>query len=614
MRLKAIRAKNTFPVKHFDICNLSDVVVIAGRNGVGKTRLLQAVINSLQNPVGQKNVQLVVEATCSDEKKQWSKEVLDTGNEQDAIFLLNTLKESRFRRNWKSSVINIESDRSIIKLDPYKFSFDVRDPDEESISWNYTFGGLRNRYQDTIHSIFRKVHSHRNKISSKADQLMRKGEKTMALNFPDPLEPFKHAFRQLLAPKELLDADLQNQQLEYSYEGQQFPITSLSSGEREVINIVFDFILRTPTDCIVFFDEPELHLHPELSYKLIQTLSGLGNNNQFIFCTHSPDIITASLEHTVVFVGPSKDDGSNQAISVSEDDETNQALKLLGQSVGVIALGKKIVLIEGGHTSLDKQTYGAILKDKFPDLVLVPSGGKGLINSFSLLTREVLEKSIWGVEFYMLCDRDVIPPSREAHELEAISKGKLKVLERYHLENYFLEEKILVKIFESIEDDNSWLRSENEIRNILIEIAKSMVSYATALYTSAHFRESVGNVDIMVKDCQGKDIKDLTGLILQRVAEEEDRIHDALNHSQIEKFIRETAKKLNDSFSYGSEDWKILIPGKQILSVFANKANLKIGRLKKAYISEAVKSEINPFSEIIEIFNHFDKQLNNGFG
>src|SRR5690606_38112094 len=99
-------------------------------------------------------------------------------------------------------------------------------------------------------------------------------------------------------------------------------------------------------------------------------------------------------------------------------------------------------------SSLDKLTYGAILKDSFPDLIIVPSGGNGLIRSFSSLTKEVLDKSIWGVEFYMLCDRDALPPLTNTDDFEEKSNGKLKVLDRYHLENYFLAEKILASIFE----------------------------------------------------------------------------------------------------------------------------------------------------------------------
>lgn len=605
MLLKSIKAKNILPVMRFEVDNLSDVVVLAGRNGVGKTRLLQALINGFQNPVGQQNTQFIIEATNDEERNRWGKNTLDTGIQQDAHLLQSTLHENRLRRNWSGSVINIESDRSIQIVNPYQFSFDAVDPDKEQINWNFMLGGLRARHQDTIHSIFRKVHSHRNKISSLAEKLMRDGASTMELNFPDPLIRFKHAFRQLLAPKELLDADLKSQQLKYSNGEQELLLNTLSSGEREVVNIVFDFILRSPSNCIVFFDEPEIHLHPELSYKLIQTLTSLGDNNQFIFCTHSPEIITASLEHSVIFVAPPMGDDANQAIIVSEDDDTNRALKLLGQSVGVIALGKRIVLIEGEHASLDKQTYGAILKDSFPELILVPSGGKGLVKSFSVLLKEVLEKSIWGVEFFMLCDRDVIPLSKIEAEPEELVSDRFQIIRKYHLENYFLDADVIAKVFQNIEPEGSWLRSSESIDDKLKEIAKEMVSYSVALYASAHFREQVGNIDLMPKDCHNKTKEELVSLVLEKSNLELERIGHNIAPDVISKFVNDTAQRLEESLSNG-DGWKDLIPGKKILNIFANKANISVGRLKRAYIVEASKVEKNPFQDIIDIFSIFN--------
>jgi len=544
MRISTIRVNDVPPIKRFDISGLSNVVVIAGRNGVGKTRLVQKLVNHCQNPTSTQNIQLIIDATCRTEVETWGKPQIDTANSSDAELLKKTLHINRLRRNWKSSVVNIESDRSIRKIDPYKFSFDVTDPDEEQVSWDCTFGGFQSRYQDTIHAIFRKVHAHRNKISSKAERYMRQGKKRMQLDFPDPLEPFKKAFKQLLAPKEFLDADLGAQQLKYALEGEEFLLNTLSAGEREVINIVFDFILRSPSDCVVVFDEPELHLHPELSYKLIQALTGLGDNNQFIFCTHSPDIITASLEHSVVFIGPPLSEEQNQAIPVSEDDETNQALKLLGQSVGIIALGKKIVLIEGTHASLDKQTYGAILRDSFPELVLIPSGGKGLIRSFSTLVEEVLDKSIWGVEFFMVCDGDTIPLLPDKSAITQSSKSRFRVLDKYHLENYFLEGDILAHVFSSLAPDDSWLKTPASIRKALKDIAKDMISYTVALYTSAHFRESVGNIDLMPKDCNGKSNEQLKSLICSKASTEETRVNLTINSTNIAKFIDDTFKRI----------------------------------------------------------------------
>jgi AAA domain, putative AbiEii toxin, Type IV TA system len=232
----------------------------------------------------------------------------------------------------------------------------------------------------------------------------------------------------------------------------------ISSDEARRIAFGFDFLSRAPSDCVVIFDEPELHLHPELSYRLLQTLRRTGERNQFIFCTHSAEIITASLEDTVIFIAPAKDDTTNQALVVKEDDETHQALKLLGQSIGIISLGKKLVLIEGEQGSLDKQTYGAILRDQFPKLVLVPSGGKSLIRSFSNLNDKVLTKTIWGVEFFMLCDRDAMP-LHEIGAMERDSGGRIKALKKYHLENYFLDEKTIATMFEPMTVEGDWLRS-----------------------------------------------------------------------------------------------------------------------------------------------------------
>ena len=95
----------------------------------------------------------------------------------------------------------------------------------------------------------------------------------MQLDFPDPLAIFKKAFSRLLPGKELVDLDEQTQNIQYrTARAGPLPLMSLSSVEREVVGIVFDFLLRDPADSVIVFDEPELHLHPELSYRLLHTL------------------------------------------------------------------------------------------------------------------------------------------------------------------------------------------------------------------------------------------------------------------------------------------------------------------------------------------------------
>jgi energy-coupling factor transporter ATP-binding protein EcfA2 len=419
MRLNGFRVKGVTGLDLVEVSGLADVVVLAGPNGVGKTRLLQALTGFFQTPKANSPTTLTLEVTTAAEAAAWGKSVISTGDVNDTAKLKAFLQRSQRRNSYKSTVLNFESDRAITQISPFTFSWDWQDPFEEDLGWNSSYGRLRDRFQDVRDSLFKIVEGQRRKLADKAIRLKAEGSPNMSLDFEDPLKRFKVAFSRLLAPKALVEIDVKKQNIFYEYDGQKLPLTSLSSGEREVVNIVFDFILRNPSDCIVFFDEPELHLHPELSYKLLQTLSSIGKNNQFIFCTHSPEIITASIENSVVFITPKRLDKSNQAISINRDDATHHALNLLGQSIGIISLGKKLLLIEGEDASLDKQTYGAILQNDFPELILVPVGGKGTIQAFQEIRESVLNRTIWGVEFFMLCDRDAVmaigQKSVEAH-------------------------------------------------------------------------------------------------------------------------------------------------------------------------------------------------------
>ena len=158
------------------------------------------------------------------------------------------------------------------------------------------------------------------------------------------------------------------------------------------------------------------------------------------------------------------------------------------------------MLVEGTSSSLDKQLYGSILKSKFPTLVLVPSGGKQTISSFHIVVQNVLDKALWGVDFFMLCDRDALPWGANTSDIETQSKGKLRLLPKYHLENFFLDENVLAKVFEHQEPEGSWLRTPATIRQELRSLAQGLVSYAVALLVSREFRlPEVGNVDLMPK-------------------------------------------------------------------------------------------------------------------
>ena len=175
MRLSKIDITDVPPVKKFTVGGLSSTVILAGPNGVGKTRLVQALLSHLQNPHGVKSVRVIIEATTPEEREDWGQRVIDSADDAQAAKFIASLQKTRRRTKWRSSVINFESDRSIQKITPFNFSWDIQDPWEEDIGWNTTFGGLRARFDDTLHSIFRKVQSQRDRIAKRAEQLMQQG-------------------------------------------------------------------------------------------------------------------------------------------------------------------------------------------------------------------------------------------------------------------------------------------------------------------------------------------------------------------------------------------------------------------------------------------------------
>lgn len=486
MRISSIKIENQPPIQHFEVSDLSDLVVIAGPNGVGKTRLITTLLNAFRgSPLG---VELLIEATSKDEESTFGAKTLSTAG-PGLHRLMKVIQANKLRRNYQSGVLYFESGRSIQQVKALPFAFDFADPYIENVSWDLPMKGLAGRWQDTQHAILKKIQNQKTSIANRAIELRGQGYETMNLQFSDPLGPFKDAFLKLLGPKKLTRADLSSQHLMYEEDGEERSISTLSSGEQDVLNVTFDFILRNPNDCIIFFDEPEVHLHPELLIRMISTLRSIGNNNQFFLISHSPDLVSSSLEDSVVFLTPRKNDGSNQAIIVKPGDATTEAMHQLGHSVGVLSLGRKIVVIEGTDASLDKRTYSQILSNRFPDLVLVPGGGRQTIENFGHLVTTVLDKAVWGVEFFMLTDRD--------SGLMANSSSKMAQLPRYHLENYFLDSDILAACFETIEDESSWLRDPAAIENCLENLAMEKIGYAVALRVAHTFCQLCGNVTLM---------------------------------------------------------------------------------------------------------------------
>lgn len=168
MRIRDLHAIDIPPVASFDASSLSDIVVLAGVNGVGKTRLVTSLISYFQSFSG--NCRIIIDATSQDERDAWQKSTLETSEPADVQLLQTTLRQNRRRRHFRSGILYYESNRSIQNVQPLTFAFDFPDPWEEQIGWKMSLQGLQNRFQDTLHAIFKKIQSQRTAIANRAQQ------------------------------------------------------------------------------------------------------------------------------------------------------------------------------------------------------------------------------------------------------------------------------------------------------------------------------------------------------------------------------------------------------------------------------------------------------------
>lgn len=67
------------------------------------------------------------------------------------------------------------------------------------------------------------------------------------------------------------------------------PLTSLSSGEKQLLQILLETLAAETS--AVLIDEPELSLHPDWQKRLVGSMRRVNSGAQFILATHSPDLM-----------------------------------------------------------------------------------------------------------------------------------------------------------------------------------------------------------------------------------------------------------------------------------------------------------------------------------
>lgn len=205
----------------------------------------------------------------------------------------------------------------------------------------------------------------------------------------------------------------------------------------------------------------------------------------------------------------------------------------------------------------------------------------------------------------MLCDRDAVyengPKSVEANISE-----RLRVLPRYHLENYFLHEDILAAVFADMEASGSWLRDPAVDKGQNTRLCPPVHSARDSLKSGGPYAGMRGE-----HRCNGKGVNQdatidqLVAKITDRVESEVTRVSGALNSQTVEEVTRNEYERITKLAEFNQPRWLDEIPGRVVFNRFCGSAGMRSGRLQSLYLRQAQNGNHDPFSEIREIFSGF---------
>lgn len=602
MKLKSISAKNYPPLRDFKTEELGEIVVIAGANGSGKTRLKDAIIQSFRKPKSPQ-IEITIQATRKDQETLvWGSEelVLNPGTRNT---LLQEYMATRTRGGtYTGSVIQIDSNRSVQPISFQSITFETPDPDDEELEPTYFLDSFTDRWQQIVNKIFQKVASRDNKIAQFVKENPDKTNLETLKRFPDPFIQYQEIFAKLLPGKKLEPINPKDlRDFHYTMEGSNpLPFTTLSSGEQEVIKIAFNLLWKKIRHCVIFVDEPELHLHPTLTFRLVETLKDIGEGtNQYFFLTHSADLISTYYSTGNVYFIDGEETRGNQAKRLSVlDEKHNQTARALGSNLGIFAVGKKLVFVEGEDASVDRLTYHKLAQESFPEAYILPTGSVENILALGRLSRE-LQQSIFGIDFFMIRDRDGLSNA----QVSSLEKNpRFRCLRKRHVENYYLDAEVLSLVAKHFFLDTDWTDT-NFVETKLKEIANSLFNISVLLSIKQHVTLN-GTVDSpRVVSVQEKSAKDIQSEFLSSVKQSISEVSKVCSSENLTTKFTEEEDRLRESLK-GSA-WKALFPGKLIFNHYCSMLKLSPNQVRQAYLDIAIEQKSKTFNDIRNILTDF---------
>ena len=320
-------------------------------------------------------------------------------------------------------------------------------------------------------------------------------------------------------------------------EGNEHSISKLSSGEQEVLGLMYLCQRTAQKGSILLLDEPEIHLHPSLQVALVELAQGMSESSQIWLSTHSPNIINTTPSESLVSISLPSPERINQSEKIIDQKAKTSLLFELGVSQSSWLQHEKMLIVEG---ETDKNFIEKIFPIETSRILIYPAGNK----KSALATAKALAASEELLPWICAVDRDLAYESTE----ESNNDNRIFVWTGRTIENAFLSEELLHRVLTAASHDTT----AEEVLNQLSEIAETEKESVTKLLTESKIIERCRNkFSSPPKD--NKEWFEFEAEKYKAYAE----LHETVR--------RETEEEIDEIWP---NEWKRLVQGKKVLAQF----------------------------------------------
>ncbi|MDR9877129.1 AAA family ATPase [Pseudomonas allii] len=279
-----------------------------------------------------------------------------------------------------------------------------------------------------------------------------------------------------------------------------FSFNVLSSGEKEVVDILLDLYLRQDeyNNTIFLLDEPELHINTSIQKNLIKEINRLiGADCQIWLTTHSIGFMRALQDELkdecqIIYFEDSYNLASEVKVLTPAPKNSSMWRKIFGVALDDLThllSPKRIVYCEGRDSpgaggrerGMDAQAYNTIFNETYPDTLFISSGGNTELDQRSDIAIAILSKALPGLEILVLKDRDSgsgrCVSLQERQQYLDNNLGHHRMLNRWEIENYLFSKDALMSYCAHNDLYFDELAYNTTVHNINDQSVKELVNY-----------------------------------------------------------------------------------------------------------------------------------------